>query len=72
MSTADIGVIGLGVMGVNLALNLSDKGFRLGVYNRTMAVTTEFVAAHGQDRVIAAADSPEQLVSQLAQPRIIL
>ena len=72
MSTADIGVIGLGVMGVNLALNLSDKGFRLGVYNRTMAVTTEFVAAHGQDRVIAAADSPEQLVSRLAQPRIIL
>ena len=72
MSTADIGVIGLGVMGVNLALNLSDKGFRLGVYNRTMAVTTEFVAAHGPDRVIAAADSPEQLVSQLAQPRIIL
>jgi len=72
MSTADIGVIGLGVMGVNLALNLSDKGFRLGVYNRTMAVTTEFVAAHGPDRVIAAADSPEQLISHLARPRIIL
>lgn len=72
MSTADIGVIGLGVMGVNLALNLSDKGFRLGVYNRTMAVTTEFVATHGQERAIAAADSPEQLVGLLARPRIIL
>lgn len=72
MSTADIGVIGLGVMGVNLALNLSDKGFRLSVYNRTTAVTTEFVAAHGQERAITPADSPEQLVSQLAQPRIIL
>jgi 6-phosphogluconate dehydrogenase len=72
MSSADIGVIGLGVMGVNLALNLSDKGFRLSVYNRTTAVTTEFVAAHGQKRAISAADSPEQLVSQLARPRIIL
>jgi len=72
MSTADIGVIGLGVMGVNLALNLSDKGFRLSVYNRTTAVTTEFIAAHGQKRAISAAGSPEQLISQLTQPRIIL
>ncbi|WP_428827464.1 decarboxylating NADP(+)-dependent phosphogluconate dehydrogenase [Azonexus sp. IMCC34842] len=72
MSTADIGIIGLGVMGVNLALNLSDKGFRLSVYNRTTAVTSEFVAAHGAGRAIAAADSPQQLVSQLARPRIIL
>jgi glutamyl-tRNA reductase len=39
MSTTDIGVIGLGVMGVNLALNLGDRGFRLSVYNRTAAVT---------------------------------
>ncbi|UCV09509.1 decarboxylating NADP(+)-dependent phosphogluconate dehydrogenase [Dechloromonas denitrificans] len=72
MSRADIGVIGLGVMGANLALNLNDKGFRLCVYNRTAAVTSEFVAAHGAGRAIAAADSPQQLVSQLARPRIIL
>jgi len=68
----DVGVIGLGVMGVNLALNLSDKGFRLSVYNRTPAVSREFVAAHGQERQITAADTPEQLVSQLQRPRIIL
>ena len=72
MSTADIGVIGLGVMGVNLALNLSDKGFRLSVYNRTPAVTQEFVAAHGEERTISAADTPEQLVNHLERPRIIL
>jgi 6-phosphogluconate dehydrogenase len=35
MDKADIGIIGLGVMGANLALNLSDKGFGLSVYNRT-------------------------------------
>lgn len=72
MSKADIGVIGLGVMGVNLALNLSDRGFRLSVYNRTASVTDEFIAAHGQERAITAADSPQQLVSQLESPRRIL
>lgn len=72
MSRSDIGVIGLGVMGANLALNLSDKGYRLGVYNRTAAVTAEFVATHGQGRDLTAADTPQQLVSQLAQPRVIL
>lgn len=72
MSTADIGVVGLGVMGANLALNLSDKGCRLSVYNRTAAVTSEFVAAHGQERAITAAASPEELIGQLAPPRIIL
>lgn len=72
MSTADIGVIGLGVMGANLALNLSDRGFRLGVYNRTAAVTADFLASHGGERQITAADTPEQLLAQLARPRIIL
>ncbi len=72
MSTADIGIVGLGVMGSKLALNLSDHGFRLSVYNRTAAVTTEFIAVHGQGRAIAAADSPLQFVSQLDHPRVIL
>ena len=72
MDKADIGVIGLGVMGVNLALNLSDKGFGLSVYNRTSAVTAEFIATHGPERAITAADSPQQFISQLGHPRVIL
>ena len=72
MNKADIGIVGLGVMGANLALNLSDKAYRLSVYNRTAAVTTEFINAHGPERAILAADSPQQLVSQLAAPRVIL
>ena len=72
MSTTDIGIIGLGVMGSNLALNLRDKGFRLSVYNRTAAVTTEFIAAHGQGWAITAADSPLQFISQLGHPRVIM
>lgn len=72
MSTSDIGIIGLGVMGANLALNLSDHGYRLSVYNRTGAVSAEFIATHGQDRAIVMADNLQQLLSQLGSPRVIL
>jgi 6-phosphogluconate dehydrogenase len=34
-NTCDIGLLGLGVMGKNFALNMADKGFRVAVYNRT-------------------------------------
>jgi 6-phosphogluconate dehydrogenase len=46
MTQADIGLIGLAVMGQNLVLNLERNGYRVAVYNRTTAVTDEFVAAH--------------------------
>ena len=72
MTQSDIGIVGLGVMGANLALNLSDKDFRLSVYNRTSAVTAEFIETHGQGRAILMADSLQQLVSQLGSPRVIL
>ncbi len=72
MSKSDIGIIGLGVMGANLALNLSDKSYRLSVYNRTSTVTSEFIQTHGQGRAITVADNLQQLVSQLGSPRVIL
>ncbi|HXV70261.1 MAG TPA: NAD(P)-binding domain-containing protein, partial [Acidimicrobiia bacterium] len=40
---SDIGVVGLGVMGANLALNMADHGNRVSVYNRTTSVTDEFM-----------------------------
>ncbi|MGH8947386.1 MAG: NAD(P)-binding domain-containing protein, partial [Acidimicrobiia bacterium] len=40
---ADIAVVGLGVMGANLALNLADKGHEVAVFNRTISVTDEFM-----------------------------
>ena len=40
---ADIGLVGLAVMGRNLVLNLNDHGFRVAVYNRTTARMTDFV-----------------------------
>jgi 6-phosphogluconate dehydrogenase (decarboxylating) len=45
-ATSDIGLIGLAVMGQNLALNIADHGFAISVYNRTVAKTHEFVAAN--------------------------
>jgi len=72
MTQSDIGIIGLGVMGANLALNLSDKGFCLSVFNRTGNVTSEFIHAHGEGRAIAVAENLEQLVGQLGSPRVIL
>ena len=43
MEKADIGLIGLAVMGQNLALNINDHGFRLSVFNRTRSKTEEFI-----------------------------
>src|SRR5678816_2215598 len=45
-AVADIGLIGLAVMGQNLALNMADHGFKVAVYNRTAKTTTEFIALH--------------------------
>lgn len=44
--SADVGLIGLAVMGKNLALNMADHGFRVAVYNRTTQVMKDFVAAN--------------------------
>ncbi|MFA7343407.1 MAG: NADP-dependent phosphogluconate dehydrogenase [Terrimicrobiaceae bacterium] len=46
MNHSDIGLIGLAVMGQNLALNIADHGFRISVYNRTTGRTEEFVSAN--------------------------
>ena len=45
-ATSEIGLIGLAVMGQNLALNVADHGFKISVYNRTTSKIEEFVAAH--------------------------
>ena len=73
MAKARIGLIGLGVMGANLALNLAEKGFPVAVHNRTASVIDDFVAGAGglADRLVAAR-TPEELASALAPPRAIV
>ncbi len=69
---SDIGVIGLAVMGANLALNLADSGRRVTVYNRTTSVTDEFMAGEAGDKTVTPAHSLEELVASLSSPRVIL
>src|SRR5687767_3883267 len=72
-ASADVGLIGLAVMGQNLALNMADHGYRVAVYNRTTAVMEQFVARHGQTPggLVGTAALPE-FIAALKKPRKIL
>jgi 6-phosphogluconate dehydrogenase len=72
MSTADIGLIGLAVMGQNLALNMNDHGFTVAAYNRTLSKVDEFLAKGGKDTKIMGAHSLEELVGALRKPRRVM
>jgi 6-phosphogluconate dehydrogenase len=70
---AEIGLIGLGVMGQNLALNIADHGHRVAVYNRTSSRTEEFVASdEAMGRPLTPCLSLEALVAALQRPRAII
>ena len=55
---SDIGLIGLAVMGQNLALNIADHGFQVTAYNRTTEKTDKFVAEHPDTGAETAASLP--------------
>ena len=71
-SANDIGVVGMGTMGRNLALNIADHGFAAAVYNRTGSVTREFVSSLAPDRRVRPCYSAEELVGSLTPPRRVL
>jgi len=73
MAEAEIGVIGLGVMGANLALNIADNGYHVAVYNRTTSRTEAFAAGAGElsDRVTACA-TLEEFVAAIRPPRPVI
>ncbi len=71
MTKADIGLIGLAVMGQNLVLNLERNGYTVAVFNRTTAVTDEFVGAHPGKQLVATRSMAE-FVASLARPRRVL
>jgi len=72
MAKRSFGVIGLAVMGENLALNVESRGFPIAVYNRTAAKTEEFMAKRAQGKDVKAAYSLEEFVQALERPRKIL
>ena len=67
----DIGLIGLGVMGKNLALNMEDKGYRVSVYNHRPVRTKEFMEKEGKNRKIDDFYDIESFVKSLSKPRKI-
>jgi 6-phosphogluconate dehydrogenase len=71
MTQAQIGLIGLAVMGQNLVLNLERNGFTVAVYNRTTATMEEFVAEHTGKKLVPA-PTLEEFVASLERPRRIL
>lgn len=71
-SSADIGVVGLAVMGANLALNLADSGHNVVVYNRTTSVTDEFMAGEAATKPMTGVATLEEMVKALGSPRVIL
>ena len=72
MSHQKFGVIGLAVMGENLALNVERNGFPVSVYNRTSSRTEEFMEKRAGGRNVKPTFSPEEFVSSLETPRRIL
>jgi 6-phosphogluconate dehydrogenase len=72
MGTQDFGLIGLAVMGQNLALNVESKGFSVAVYNRTAARTEEFMDKLAGDKKFADAYSIPDFVGALSRPRKIM
>jgi len=71
MSKSDFGLIGLAVMGQNLVLNVESRGYSVSVFNRTTAVTDEFLAAHPGKRLFGA-HTLEDFVSSLERPRKVM
>ncbi|MBE7025743.1 MAG: decarboxylating NADP(+)-dependent phosphogluconate dehydrogenase [Ruminococcaceae bacterium] len=72
MKKADIGLIGLAVMGENLVMNMESKGFTVAVYNRTADKVKNFVEGRAAGKNIIGTYSLEELADNLAKPRKVM
>jgi 6-phosphogluconate dehydrogenase len=72
MSKADIGLIGLAVMGENLVLNMESKGFSVAVFNRTVEKVDAFMAGRGAGKNFIGCQSIEELCANLERPRKVM
>ena len=69
---AQVGVIGMAVMGSNLARNLAHRGFRVALYNRTAARTDEVIALHGFEGDFVPSHDLADFVASLERPRRVI
>jgi len=70
--SADIGLIGLAVMGENLILNMDSKGFTVACFNRTTSKVDEFLAGRAKGTKIIGTKTPEELCKNLKTPRKVM
>ena len=69
---ADIGLIGLAVMGQNLVLNMDDHGYTVAVYNRTVSKVDEFLSGSARGTRVLGAHSLDEFVGMLKRPRRVM
>lgn len=72
MQKSQIGLVGIGVMGQNLTLNMEDKGYSVSVYNRTASKTEEFAQGNAKGKKIIPTYSLKEFISSLEKPRRII
>ena len=72
MSKADIGLIGLAVMGENLILNMESHGFTVAVYNRTVEKVDNFINGRAKGKNIVGTHTIEELIANLKRPRKVM
>ncbi len=72
MAKADIGLIGLAVMGENLILNMESKGFTVACFNRTTSKVDDFINGRAKGKKIIGAHSIEELTASLESPRKVM
>ena len=71
MKKADIGLIGLAVMGENLAMNMESHGFTVAVWNRSTDKVDKFISGRAAGKRFIGCHSPEELIGSLEKPRRI-
>lgn len=72
MKKADIGLVGLAVMGENLVMNMESKGFTVAVFNRTTQKVTDFIEGRAKGKNIIGTYTLEELVDSLQKPRKVM
>src|ERR1700686_5261074 len=72
MTQADIGLIGLDVMGQNLVLNMNDHGFTVAVFNRTYARTSEFLEGPAKNTKVIGCQDLKTFFEALKRPRRVM
>ncbi len=72
MAEADLGLIGLAVMGQNLVLNMNDKGYTIAVFNRTVSKVDDFIEGPAKGTDVIGTHSIEEFVGKLKKPRRVM